>query len=102
MFRHVVMFKWKQDATNEQRAAAVAGLRSLPGHVPQVRSFVLGEDVKITEGTFDAVIVVDFDSADDYLLYRDHPHHRALVRDVTSPIIESRSVVQHELTLQDL
>jgi hypothetical protein len=43
------------------------------------------------------VIIDDFKSADDYLIYRDHPSHRGLIGTVAGPIIAARMTVQHEL-----
>jgi len=97
MFRHVVMVRWKSEASPEQRAAALAGMRSLPDQIPQIRRFMLGEDARVDDGTFDLVIVADFDSADYYAIYRDHPSHRTLIDTVTGPIIAVRAAVQHEL-----
>ena len=97
MFRHVVMIRWKPEASPQQRAAAAAGMRSLPDHIPEIRRFMVGEDARVDEGTFDLVIVADFDSAEDYVIYRDHPSHRTLINTVTGPIIAARTAVQHEL-----
>ena len=35
MFRHVVLLRWKPDATEAQRAAVVDGLEKLPGVDPR-------------------------------------------------------------------
>lgn len=56
-----------------------------------------GRDVGINEGTYDYVVVGDFATVDDYLVYRDHPDHQALIRDVVRPIVGERASIQIEL-----
>jgi len=51
------------------------GVRSLPDKIPENRKFVFSENAGIDKDTFDIVLVADFNSANDYLIYRDHPHH---------------------------
>ena len=97
MFRHVVLLKWKDDATPEQRQAAADGIRGLPDVVPGIRRFAVGLDVGMDPNTYDLVIVADFDDAAGYAAYRDNPDHRALIHNVTGPILAARAAVQHEL-----
>jgi hypothetical protein len=97
MFRHVVLLKWTPEATPEQRRAAADGIRTLPQSVPGIRAFSVGEDAGIEPGTYDLVIVADFDDADGYRAYRDHPAHRTLIHRLTDPIRAARVAVQHEL-----
>jgi len=47
-------------------------------------------------GTFDVVIVADFDDAAGYIAYRDHPVHRDLIQRLTDPIREARVALQYE------
>ena len=44
-----------------------------------------------------ADIAADFDDVDGYLGYRDHPEHRAIVAQYTTPIVARRFAVQYEL-----
>jgi hypothetical protein len=97
MFRHVVMFRWSEEAGADRRDAAVAALGALPGHVMSVRAFTVGSDARVNEGNFDLVVVADFDDAAGYLAYRDHPAHQAVVRDHLLPIIAERAAVQCEV-----
>jgi hypothetical protein len=96
MFRHVVVFTWVDDATEEQKATVAAELRTLPGLIPEIRGYEVGADVGINPGNFDFAVVADFDSADDYLVYRDHPAHRKVVSDHILPIMASRAPVQYQ------
>jgi hypothetical protein len=95
MFRHVVMLRWKPEATAAERLAVQAGLADLPGVIPELRGYEIGSDAGISEGNFDLVIVADFDDVDGYLVYRDHPDHQTVIRERIRPILADRAAVQH-------
>jgi len=97
MFRHVVMLRWKPEATPEQRAAVETGLAALPARIPEIRGYTIGPDAHVNEGNYDLVIVADFDDVDGYLVYRDHPDHQAVIREHIAPILAERAAVQHHL-----
>jgi Stress responsive A/B Barrel Domain len=96
MFRHVVMLRWKAEATAEQRAAVRTRLSALPALIPELRSYVIGVDAHVSEGNYDMVIVADFNDVDGYLVYRDQPDHQAVIRECIQPILAERAAVQHE------
>ena len=96
MFRHVVLLKWIPEATAEQRRAAAEGIRTL-AQLPGIRQFSVGEDAGAEAGTYDLVIVADFDDEAGYLLYKNHPVHRTLIAGVTEPIRAARAAVQYHV-----
>jgi quinol monooxygenase YgiN len=97
MIRHVVLFAWIPDATDRQKHQVAEELRALPPLMTGLRSFHVGPDAGIVEGTFDFALVADFEDAESYLAYRNHPAHRAVVEQVTSPITKERVTVQYEI-----
>ena len=97
MFRHVVLLRWVDGATADQRAAVESGIAELPALIPEIRSYVFGADAHVNEGNFDLAIVADFDDFDSYLVYRDHPDHVAVIAERIRPILAERAAVQHEL-----
>jgi hypothetical protein len=97
MFRHVVMFSWKDGATDEQRRTVAAQLATLPGKIAELRDYHFGPDAGVNTGNADFVVVADFADVDDYLVYRDHPAHRAVIAACITPIVASRTAVQYEL-----
>jgi hypothetical protein len=97
MIRHTVLFRWTEEATPEQKQRAADELRRLPSLVPSLRAFHLGPDLGLNQGNFDFAVAADFDDVDGYLAYRDHPEHRAIVAEFTSPIVAQRFAVQYEL-----
>ena len=94
MYRHVVMFRWAEDADEGAVADALAGLGELPGQVPEVRSFAVGRNAGAGDN-HDVVVVVDFDDADAYRRYAEHPAHVELVTQRLRPITAARAAVQH-------
>ncbi|MFG3441224.1 Dabb family protein [Nonomuraea sp. NPDC047897] len=97
MIRHVVLFTWTEDATDEQKEAVVTELRKLPDAIPQLRSYTVGPDAGITPGSHDFAVVADFDSLDDFVTYRDHPLHQAVIAERIKPILASRAAAQLSL-----
>jgi hypothetical protein len=96
-FRHVVLFQWREDATEEQKQTLEDRLNELPGLIPELRAYAIGGDVGINPGTFDFAVVADFADRDAYLVYRDHPAHRKVIDECVTPIVAERRAVQYVL-----
>ena len=79
MIRHIVFFKFKSDATPEQRQAVLTELRSLPEKIDVIRQFEVGEDVLRLARSWDAAIVGAYDSLEALKTYDEHPAHRQVV-----------------------
>jgi hypothetical protein len=96
MFRHVVLFTWKDDATEAQKQALHDELPKMPPAIDTIRAYAFGPDAGIRAANCDYAVVADFDDQAGYLTYRDHPVHRALVEHHVNPIVASRAAVQFE------
>ena len=96
MIRHVVLFRWTPEATAEQKERVAAELSRLPALVPSLRDYRLGANLGLNPGNFDFAVAADFDDAEGYLAYRDHPEHRAIVAEFIQPIVTERAAVQYE------
>ncbi len=96
MFRHVVMFKWNDDVDAAHIDATSAALTELAASMPQVVDYRHGPDVNMTEGNFDYVIVGEYASVDDYVVYRDHPDHQALIKQYIAGRVSARAAVQYD------
>ena len=96
MLRHVALFRFKPETTNEQIAAAMDALSTLSDQIEVLRKFRYGPDASITEGTWDFAVIAVLDNADDYIAYRDHPAHVAVLRDHIAPIIFEAARIQFE------
>ena len=97
MFRHVVLFTWTEDATETQKHAMAGELRKLPSVIDAIRLYHVGPDAGINPSNCDFAVVADFDDADGYLVYRDHPAHRKVVEDYLNPIVASRASAQYQI-----
>jgi hypothetical protein len=94
-FRHVVMFKWNEGLGDEHVQRVRDGLDALPPVIAQIRSYVHGPDLGVTAGNFDYVLVADFDSEEDFLVYRHHPVHQQFIDDVITANTAQRAGVQY-------
>ncbi|NUP03157.1 MAG: Dabb family protein [Nonomuraea sp.] len=97
MIRHIVLITWAGHATDEQKAAVETELKKLPGVIPELKAYTVGADAGIDQGNHDFGLVADFDSVDDYLVYRDHPQHKAVLAEHVKPILATRAAVQLSL-----
>ncbi len=94
--RHVVVVTLKDDATDEQKKAAVDGLMTLEGLVPGMRSYSAGLDLGIAS-THDMAIVADFDDAASLEAYLAHETHRSVGGTVLAPIMATSCRVQYAI-----
>jgi hypothetical protein len=97
MIRHVVLFTWTQDMTEEKEKQATAELTALAKTLPGLRAYHAGPDAGIVEGNFDYAVVADFDDADSYLAYRSNAEHQDIIRRLTAPNMASRASLQYEI-----
>jgi len=95
--RHIVTLTFRDDTTAEQVEAIAEALRELPSKIPELRSYVVGADLGLADGNAHLAVVADFDDADGWMAYRDHPAHQAVITQQIVPVLTSRSAVQHEL-----
>jgi hypothetical protein len=96
MLRHVVTFRWADSTTDDDIAAVEEGLAGLPTAIPEISVYRFGRDAGINEGAFDFAVVADFETTADYLVYRDHPTHKALVAERIAPHVAERASIQFE------
>jgi hypothetical protein len=96
MFRHVVLFTWKPEATDAEKVALAEQLRKLPGMISTIRGYHIGPDVRLNTGNADFAVVAEFDDEAGYLVYRDDPEHRRIITECLRPILASRTAVQFE------
>jgi hypothetical protein len=96
MFRHVVLLTFSDEASDAQVQEVVDGLRSLPAAIPEIRGYEVGRDAGLATGNADVVVVADFDDAEAYAVYRDHPVHQEVIATRIAPLLAARSAVQQE------
>lgn len=96
MLRHVALFRFKPETTDEQIEAAMVALSALPDRIDVLRKFRFGPDAGITDGAWDFAVVAVLDNAHDYVAYRDDPAHIAVLRDSIAPLISEAARIQFE------
>ena len=89
------MFKWNEDVTAEHVSSVAAALDSLVDGIPEIKGYKHGPDAGLSDQNFDYVVIGDFDSADDYIVYRDHPLHQQMIAELIAGRIVTRSAVQY-------
>jgi Stress responsive A/B Barrel Domain len=94
----MVMFRWTPDATREQKERVKEELGRLPGLIPQVRAYHIGEDLGLAgDINFDFAVAADFDDLAGYLAYRENAEHQKIVETFIQPIVGARGAVQYEI-----
>jgi len=94
MFRHVVLFRWIDGTTSEQVDAVARGLRALVDVIPEIASYECGPDLGVSDGTWDFAVVAGFADQADWLTYRDHPAHLAVIAEHIKPFLAERASAQ--------
>jgi Stress responsive A/B Barrel Domain len=97
MLRHVVLFRWTDDTTADDVDQIDAGLASLPGLIPEVRSYTYGRDLRVGEETWDYGVVADFDDEAGWKAYDVHPEHNRVRSELIGPHRRERATVRFEL-----
>lgn len=96
MIRHVVMFKFKPEFSQESREEWARQARQLPDGIEEIKSFSLGFDVLEADRSWHAAIVADFDSIDDVKAYATHPAHLPVIA-LSAPNCEQMVSVDFEV-----
>jgi len=97
MIRHVVLFGWDDEMTDEMERQFAAELTALAPKLAGLRSYQAGADAGLVEGNFDFAVVADFDDADSYLAYRSNAEHLDIIRRFSGPHTRTRASVQYEI-----
>ena len=79
MIKHIVFWKFKDEAQGHTKSENLeimrAGLYALKDIRPEIRSIELGFDVLGSDMSYDAALVMEFDSLDDLRKFKEHPEH---------------------------
>ncbi len=94
MIRHTVLFKWKPEATDEEKQQAGTEVAKLSSMVRSLRAFACGADAGLAPANFDFAVTADFDDEAGFFAYRDDPAHRQVVDRYILPITAQRVAVQ--------
>lgn len=79
MLTHIVVWKYRADASRERRREHVERLRRLPELVPGILSFAVGSDVLHLPRSYDTGLVATFSDRAALDAYTVHPEHAKVV-----------------------
>jgi len=60
MLRHVVLFRWTDEADAAARAAIEVALATLPARISEISAYRFGADAGLAAGNWDFAVVADF------------------------------------------
>lgn len=96
MIKHIVCFKLKDNSPAEVKKAADI-LRSMDGNVPMLRGIEVGCDFLHSPRSYDVILQVTLDSADDLDPYQNDPYHCGVVKAHMHEAAESSVAIDYEL-----
>jgi len=96
LLRHVVFFRFKEDAKAKDIKKVEAAFAALPGKVDAIYDFEWGTDVSVENlaDGFTHCFVVTFKSEADRARYLPHPAHKAF-GEMLGPILDKPFVVDY-------
>lgn len=97
MFRHVVCLTFREGTPTSAVDALVDALRTLPAAIPEIRGYSAGADAGLVDGNAHLAIVADFDGAEGWRAYQEHPEHVRVITELMRPIVEGRTAAQLEV-----
>ena len=100
MIRHVVFFKFKPEASAEERKAALDALRDLPRKIDVIREFEVGDNIIPSTRAWDAVLLARYDSLDTLQEYSLHHEHVAVAGKLRA-VCENIGSVDYEEPTRD-
>lgn len=95
MIRHVAVFRFKPEFTQEQRQDWIEMVSDLPQSIPEVKAMSIGTDVLRGPLSYDVGLVADFESLEDLDTYSRHPKHDEVLA-VSGPVKEHLAMADFE------
>lgn len=98
MVKHIVLFKLKDDISEEKKLTVMqafkAAIEALPEKIAVIRKIEVGLNINPAEA-WNIALYSEFDSLEDVKLYAVHPDHVAAGK-LLAEVKESRSCVDYE------
>ncbi|MFW5699737.1 MAG: Dabb family protein [Bacteroidota bacterium] len=99
MIKHIVMFRLKSDYAGTGRTARLASLKksldALPEKIREIKEFETGLNISKSPSAYDLVLISAFENSDDLDVYRKHPEHQAVVKEINE-IMDVITVVDYK------
>jgi Stress responsive A/B Barrel Domain len=94
MLRHVLLFRWTEDSSEEDRAAAVQALRALDQQIPELRRLAVTEGLKLNPGSYDGLLEAEFDDEAGYGQYVKAESHQEAWLHRLQPVCAELATIQ--------
>ncbi|MBF0501561.1 MAG: Dabb family protein [Candidatus Riflebacteria bacterium] len=95
MIRHIVLWKFKDEAGGKTKDENLRMIRSildeLPAKISDIRQFEVGINITKDTAAYDLALISAFDDEDALRRYQAHPEHQKLV-DALRKVRESRVI----------
>lgn len=96
MIEHLVLFKWKDEASPTAIAEVMESLKGLSGKIPDIIQLSCGENFSARSQGFHHGLVVRFSNRDALATYMSHPLHQEVVHNSIKPILQDILAVDYE------
>jgi hypothetical protein len=80
MIRHAVMFKFKDDVSQDERDTFVGMLHKLAEDISEIRRLEVGQNFTESTRACDLLLLVDVESKEALLTYAQHPDHQPVIK----------------------
>lgn len=95
MLHHIVLMRWTDEASEQDRERARAALAALPERIEAIDSLTVATDAGLNETNHHLTLVATFADEAAWRRYQEHPVHVATVREVLAPILAARAAIQY-------
>ncbi len=96
MIVHMVLFKWKEEASSESIIAAIEALRRLKNKIPSIIDLSCGKSFTDRSQGFQHGLVVKFRDKNGLEEYIPHPAHQEVVQNLIKPILADIIALDYE------
>jgi hypothetical protein len=97
MIRHIAMFTFTDEVTDDHIRAIDEGLAGLPDVIAEIRAYSFGAALRLGAENHDYAVVGDFDSPEDFRTYAAHPEHVRVITDYIKPVLKDAVRIQIEV-----
>ncbi len=98
MIKHIVLFRFTHDSTDEQRQSMLKELAAFPARFPAMRSWTMGENRSSRDDRYSHGFVVDFETEEQLVEYLATEAHERFVRERFRPIIQERAIFSYDVS----
>ena len=95
MIKHILLFRFTDDSTDQQRQSMLDELATFPAQYPAMRSWTMGENRSSRDDRFSHGFVVEFETEEQLVDYLATETHERFVRERFKPIIAERTIFSY-------